>query len=39
MNCIDVQDTLEYRRKMRLLKVRLLDGGLRSIMVDDSQVK
>ena len=39
MNCIVVQDTLEYRRKMRLLKVRLLDGGLRSIMVDDSQVK
>ena len=31
-------DTLEYRRKMRLLKVRLQDKSLRSIMVDDSQV-
>jgi len=28
---------LEYRKKMRLLKVRLLDGGTKSVMVDDSQ--
>lgn len=31
-------DSLEYRRKMRLLKVRMLDNALKSIMVDDSQV-
>jgi talin len=31
-------DPLEYRRKMRLLKVRMLDGSVKSIMVDDSQV-
>ena len=33
-----VQDTLEYRKKMRLLKVRMLDGAIKSIMVDDSQI-
>ena len=32
-----VQDSLEYRRKMRLLKVRMLDGTVKSLMVDDSQ--
>ena len=32
------QDTLEYRKKMRLLKVRMLDGAIKSIMVDDSQI-
>ena len=32
------QDALEYRRKMRLLKVRMLDGTVKSLMVDDSQV-
>eukprot|EP00095_Tigriopus_kingsejongensis_P007975 maker-scaffold475_size161908-snap-gene-0.21 protein:Tk07975 transcript:maker-scaffold475_size161908-snap-gene-0.21-mRNA-1 annotation:"Talin-1" len=30
-------DHLEYRRKMRLLKVRMLDGTVKSVMVDDSQ--
>lgn len=35
---IILQDPLEYRRKMRLLKVRMLDGSVKSIMVDDSQV-
>ena len=33
-----LQDTLEYRKKMRLLKVRMLDGAIKSIMVDDSQI-
>lgn len=28
---------MEYRRKMRLLKVRMLDGTVKSVMVDDSQ--
>ena len=32
-----LQDSLEYRRKMRLLKVRMLDGTVKSLMVDDSQ--
>ena len=32
------QDAVEYRRKMRLLKVRMLDNSVKSIMVDDSQV-
>jgi hypothetical protein len=31
------QDSLEYRKKMRLLKVRMLDGTVKSLMVDDSQ--
>jgi len=31
-------DTLEYRKKMRLLKVRMLDGAIKAIMVDDSQI-
>jgi len=31
-------DTLEYRKKMRLLKVRMLDGAIKSMMVDDSQI-
>ena len=29
---------MEYRRKMRLLKVRMLDNSVKSIMADDSQV-
>lgn len=29
---------MEYRRKMRLLKVRMLDNSVKSIMVDDSQI-
>jgi len=29
---------LEYRKKMRLLKVRMLDGTVKSVMVDDSQL-
>ena len=32
------KDPLEYRKKMRLLRVRMLDGTVKSIMVDDSQV-
>jgi talin len=29
---------VEYRRKMRLLKVKMLDNSVKSIMADDSQV-
>ena len=31
------QDPLEYRRKMRLLKIRMLDGAVKSVLVDDSR--
>jgi talin len=31
------QDVLEYRRKTRTLRVRMLDGAVKTIMVDDSQ--
>ena len=37
LNIFSLQDSLEYRRKMRLLKVRMLDGTVKSLMVDDSQ--
>lgn len=28
---------VEYRRKVRTLKVRMLDGTIKTLMVDDSQ--
>jgi talin len=28
---------LEYRKKMRTLKVRMLDGTVKTMLVDDSQ--
>lgn len=31
------QDLLEYRRKLRTLRVRMLDGAVKTILVDDSQ--
>lgn len=31
------QDVLEYRRKLRQLRVRMLDGAVKTILVDDSQ--
>merc|ERR1711913_135035 len=31
------QDLIEYRRKIRTLKVRMLDGTVKTLMVDDSQ--
>ncbi|CAH0550425.1 unnamed protein product [Brassicogethes aeneus] len=31
-------DILEYRKKLRTLRVKMLDGSLKTIMVDDSQV-
>lgn len=30
-------DLLEYRRKLRTLRVRMLDGTLKTMLVDDSQ--
>ncbi|OXU28323.1 hypothetical protein TSAR_002155 [Trichomalopsis sarcophagae] len=30
-------DLLEYKKKMRTLKVRMLDGTLKTVLVDDSQ--
>jgi hypothetical protein len=32
-----VQDLLEYRKKLRTLRVRMLDGTLKTLLVDDSQ--
>lgn len=29
---------MEYRKKIRLLKVRMLDGTVKSLMMDDSQI-
>lgn len=34
---LNFQDLLEYRRKMRTLKVRMLDGTVKTMLVDDSQ--
>ncbi|KAG7155036.1 Talin-2-like, partial [Homarus americanus] len=31
------QDVVEYRRKVRTLKVRMLDGTVKTLLVDDSQ--
>ncbi|GFY46974.1 talin-2 [Trichonephila inaurata madagascariensis] len=31
-------DLLEYKRKMRTLRVRMLDGTVKTVLVDDSQV-
>lgn len=31
-------DVLEYRRKLRTLRVRMLDGAVKTILVDDSQI-
>ena len=31
------QDPLEYRKKVRILRVRMLDGTVKSLYVDDSQ--
>lgn len=30
-------DLLEYRKKLRILKVQMLDGAVKTIMIDDSQ--
>lgn len=30
-------DVLEYRRKLRTIRVRMLDGAVKTILVDDSQ--
>ena len=34
---LSFQYQLEYRKKVRLLKVKMLNGALKSLMVDDSQ--
>jgi len=36
--CVCVrQDLLEYKKKHRVLRVRMLDGSVKTLMVDDSQ--
>lgn len=32
-----MKDTLEYKKKIRTLKVRMLDGTVKTLMIDDSQ--
>lgn len=34
---MSLQDLLEYRKKLRTLRVRMLDGTLKTLLVDDSQ--
>lgn len=31
------QDTMEYKKKQRPLKIRMLDGTVKTVMVDDSK--
>ncbi|XP_072108484.1 talin-1 [Mobula birostris] len=31
-------DTLDYKRKQRPLKIRMLDGSIKTVMVDDSKI-
>ncbi|CAH1114601.1 unnamed protein product [Psylliodes chrysocephalus] len=31
-------DTIEYRKKLRTLRVKMLDGAVKTMMVDDSQI-
>lgn len=32
------QDTLDYKKKQRPLKIRMLDGTVKTVMVDDSKM-
>lgn len=32
------QDTLDYKKKQRPLKIRMLDGTVKTVMVDDSKI-
>ena len=32
------QDVIEYRKKLRPLRVRMLDGTVKTMLVDDSQI-
>ena len=36
--CFLCQDTLEYKKKQRPLKIRMLDGTVKTVMVDDSKI-
>ena len=31
-----LQDTLEFKKKQRVIKVRMLDGSVKSLVIDDS---
>lgn len=33
-----LQDTLEYKKKQRPLKIRMLDATVKTVMVDDSKI-
>ena len=37
MYVTDIQDTVEYRKKMRLLKVRTFDNTMRTLMVEEAK--
>ena len=33
-----MQDTLEFKKKLRVIKVRMMDGSVKSIAIDDSHI-
>ena len=37
-NRLLMQDTLEFKKKLRVIKVRMLDGSVKSIAIDDSHI-
>jgi len=36
--CLPMQDTLEFKKKLRVIKVRMMDGSVKSIAIDDSHI-
>ena len=37
-NWLMMQDMLEFKKKLRVIKVRLLDGSVKSLVIDDSHI-
>lgn len=35
--CFAQKDVLEYKRKMRTLRIRMLDGTVKTVFIDESQ--
>jgi len=33
-----IQDMLEFKKKLRVIKVRMLDGSVKSLVIDDSHI-
>lgn len=38
MNGLPTQDTLEFKKKHRVIKVRMLDESVKSVVIDDSHI-